>query len=135
MNSDGKFLDTGLIASPLISNCFSGIIFGPLSIGWPIPSNTLPSISSDTPNWSGFPKNLALVPFKLIPEEPSNNWTIALDPLTSRTLPLLNSPVCISTSTSSSYLTPLTPSTTIKGPTTSVTVLYSLSIKNPSFVD
>ena len=135
INSEGKSLATGLIASPLISLLSSGIISGPLSFGLPIPSKTLPSISSETPISSGLPKNLAFVPFKFIPVEPSKICTMAFEPLISSTLPLLFSPVCNSISTNSSYLTPSTPSTTIKGPTTSVTVLYSLSILYPSLIN
>ena len=49
----------GLIGSPLISIRFVGIKGAPSSLGLPRPSNTLPSISSDTPSSRLLPKNLA----------------------------------------------------------------------------
>ena len=107
---------------------FSGMTGAPLSRGRPIPSKTLPSISSLTPSSMLLPKNLALAVEICNPEDPSKSCTSALSPLISRTLPFLLSPSDCSISTSSSYLTPSTPSTSIRGPTTSLIVLYSFSI-------
>ena len=104
----------------------------PLSLGLPIPSNTLPSISSLTASSMLFPRKRAFAVDIFSPDEPSKSCTKALSPLISRTFPLRRSPLSCSISTSSSYLTPSTPSTSIKGPTTSLIVLYSLSIA-PSY--
>ena len=119
INSAGYSLAAGFIGAPLMSILFSGIISGPPSIGLPIPLNTLPSMSGDTPKSSDFPKNLTLLSARFIPVELSNNCTSAVSPFTSNTLHLLVSPFESSISPSSSYVTPSTPVTSIRGPATS----------------
>ena len=120
------------MTSPLISIIFSGKMAGPLSFGRPKPSNTRPIISSETPSSSGCPKKRTAESFKLIPLVPSKICTKALSSCTSKTWPRRNSPFCKRTSISSSYLTPCTRSTAIKGPTTSPIVRYSLIIRHSS---
>ena len=50
MNSEGYALAAGFIGRPFMSRRSSGRISGPLSMVRPSPSNTLPSMSSDTPS-------------------------------------------------------------------------------------
>ena len=131
MNSAGYTLAAGFIGSPLMSRLSSGRISGSPSIGLPMPSKTLPSISSETPSSMLRPRNLTLLESRLMPAEFSNSWTIAFVPSTSSTLHLLFSPFDSSISPSSLYVTPSTPRTIIRGPATSCIVLYSLGITDP----
>ena len=114
------------MAWPSISKYFSGKISGPPSIGLPIPLKIRPTISSDTGNSSGRPVKRTLAFSRLIPLEPSNSCTIALSSCTSKTCPWRLVPSWSWISTSSLKCTPSTCSTIIKGPTTSLTVRYSL---------
>src|SRR2546430_3462973 len=59
------------------------------------------------------------------PDVPSNIWTTATPPPTSRTWPLRSSPLGVLILASSPYPTPRTDSTKIRGPDISRTVLYS----------
>ena len=111
----------------------SGRISGPSSIGLPRPSNTRPSISSDTPSSMLRPRKRTLLLERLIPAELSKSCTSTSLPLTSSTLQRLVSPSASSISPSSSYVTPSTPRTSISGPATSCMVLYSLGIYRSSF--
>ena len=67
MNSDGSSLEYGLIPEPTRSNFSFEIIFGPLSLGFPSPSKTLPSISSETANVAVSPRNVVDVPVVVRP--------------------------------------------------------------------
>ncbi len=117
------------MGAELISIRFSGMISGPPSIGRPKPSKTRPSMSCETASSMERPKKRTLQSCRLMPEEPSNNCSKATSPLASKTRPrrVLPSPSLISAN--SPYLTSLTFSTSIKGPTSSRTVLYSFSIR------
>jgi len=66
-----------------------------------------------------------------MPVAPSNTWTSALSPSTSSTCPRLTSPDGSVICTSSWYLTPSTPATSIRGPAIDVTVWYSRIISPP----
>jgi len=116
---------------PLISMRASGRISGPPSIGLPKPSNTRPSISSETPSSIVRPRKRTLLLERLIPVELSNNCTNALLPLISSTLQRRFSPLNSSISPSSLYATFSTPRTSINGPATSCMVLYSFGIRLP----
>ena len=73
MNSSGKSLAIGLMASPLTSIRFSGMICGPSSLGLPSPSKTRPIISGDTPSVKPVPKKRALLSSALrllVPSKP-----------------------------------------------------------------
>ncbi len=61
MNSAGNSLADGFIGLPLMSSSFSGMISGPPSIGLPVPLNTRPSMSSETPILAVSPVNRTLV--------------------------------------------------------------------------
>ncbi|CAG5076910.1 Protein of unknown function [Cotesia congregata] len=77
----------GLIGCPSISKKSSARIGGPLSIGFPDPLKTRPSMSSDTGVLRMSPVNSQTVFLASIPDVPSNTWTTALEPDTSRTFP------------------------------------------------
>ena len=68
MNSAGSSLEYGLIPEPTRSNFSFDTIFGPLSLGFPSPSNTHPSISSDTASVAVSPRKVVEVPEVLIPK-------------------------------------------------------------------
>jgi len=87
MNSDGSSLEYGLIAEPTRSTFCFDTIFGPLSLGFPSPSNTLPSISSDTANVAVEPVNLVVVPEVVSPSVGPKTCTIARPCLVSRPVP------------------------------------------------
>src|SRR6267143_1761255 len=72
------------------------------------------------------PRNFARVPLTESPEVPSNTWATAFPKPVSRTLASLLPPAGSSTSTSSSKAAVFIPSTTISGPLTSDTRLYSI---------
>ena len=99
INSSGNSREAGFIGLPLISNSSSGIISGPPSIGLPIPLNIRPIISLDTPILAVWPVNLALVFLVFKSVVPSNTWITATSSVTSRTCPLLFSPLGVSIST------------------------------------
>ena len=68
MNSAGSSLEYGLIPEPTRSNFSFDTNFGPLSFGFPSPSKTRQSISSETDNVAVSPRNVVEVPEVLIPK-------------------------------------------------------------------
>ena len=68
MNSAGSSLEYGLIPEQTRSYFYFDTIFGPLSFGFPSPSNTHPSISSDTDIVAVSPRNVVEVPVVLRPK-------------------------------------------------------------------
>ena len=122
---------------PWISRKSSAITLGPLSIGFPDPLNTLPSMSSDTGVRRMSPVNSHVVFFASIPDVPSKTCTTALDPVTSRTWPALCEPSGSFKFTISANLGNLTLSRITRGPLTPDTVLkrnywtfsYNFSVK------
>ena len=70
MKSEGLSLAQGLIAAPLMSSFFSGVISGPPSRGCPDPERTLPSMSLETGIFIVSPRNLTDASLS-IPEVPS----------------------------------------------------------------
>ena len=90
-----------------------------------MPLKTRPSMSRDTASWSGWPKKRMRESARLMPADASNSCTTARSPLTSSTLQRRVLPSERTISASSSYVTPCTWSTTIRGPEISRMVLYS----------
>src|SRR5919201_838436 len=119
MNSAGCSRETGLIAAPVISTCFSGTIAGPPSIGSPEPLRMRPSMSRDTFSLIVSPRNFT-VDWRSIPAVPSNTWTTTMSFEESRTCPRLREPSGRPTSTSSPYPTHSVFSTKTRGPAISV---------------
>src|SRR6266568_295759 len=101
------------------------MILGPPSVGRPLPSKIRPSMSCETGSLTVSPVKRTLVAETSSPDVPSNIWTTATPPPTSRTCPLLSSPLGVLILASSPYPTPLTCSTKMSGPDISRTVLYS----------
>src|SRR5437660_5930523 len=101
------------------------MILGPPSVGRPLPSKILPSMSWETGSLTVSPVKRMLVDAISSPLVPSKTWTTATPPPTSRTWPLRSSPLGVLIFASSPYPTPRTDSTKIKGPDISRTVLYS----------
>src|SRR5438094_189109 len=101
------------------------MILGPPSVGRPLPSKILPSMSCETGSLTVSPVKRMLVEAISSPLVPSNTWTTATPPPTSRTCPLRSSPLGVLIFASSPYPTPRTDSTKIRGPDISRTVLYS----------
>src|SRR6266540_3953208 len=101
------------------------MILGPPSVGRPLPSKILPSISCETGSLTVSPVNRTVVAETSSPDVPSKIWTTATPPPTSRTWPLRSSPLGVLILASSPYPTPLTCSTKMRGPDISRTVLYS----------
>src|SRR3989442_8618108 len=101
------------------------MILGPPSVGRPLPSKILPSMSCETGSLTVSPVKRTVVAETSSPDVPSNIWTTATPPPTSRTCPLRSSPLGVLILASSPYPTPLTDSTKMSGPDISRTVLYS----------
>src|SRR2546427_1542460 len=101
------------------------MILGPPSVGRPLPSKILPSMSCDTGSLTVSPVKRTVVAETSSPDVPSKIWTTATPPPTSRTCPRLSSPLGVLILASSPYPTPLTASTNISGPEISLIVLYS----------
>src|SRR6266699_2826465 len=101
------------------------MILGPPSVGRPLPSKMRPSMSCETGSLTVSPVKRTLVAETSSPDVPSKIWTTATPPPTSRTCPLLSSPLGVLILASSPYPTPLTCSTKMSGPDISRTVLYS----------
>src|SRR3989441_2872711 len=101
------------------------MILGPPSVGRPLPSQILPSMSCETGSLTVSPVKRTLVAETSSPDVPSKIWTTATPPPTSRTWPLRSSPLGVLILASSPYPTPRTCSTKIRGPDISRTVLYS----------
>src|SRR6266705_892233 len=101
------------------------MILGPPSVGRPLPSKIRPSMSCETGSLTVSPVKRTLVAETSSPDVPSKLWTTATPPPTSRTCPLLSSPLGVLILASSPYPTPLTCSTKMSGPDISRTVLYS----------
>src|SRR5436309_15678008 len=101
------------------------MILGPPSVGRPLPSKILPSISCETGSLTAAPVNRTGGAETSSPDVPSKIWTTATPPPTSRTCPLRSSPLGVLILASSPYPTPRTDSTKIRGPDISRTVLYS----------
>src|SRR3989475_10263206 len=125
MNSRGYSRANGLMGLPFTSRYSSGIILGPPSVGRPLPSKILPSMSCETGSLTVSPVKRMLVDAISSPLVPSKTWTSATPPPTSRTCPLRSSPLGVLILASSPYPTPRTDSTKIRGPDISRTVLYS----------
>src|SRR5437660_8266012 len=101
------------------------MILGPPSVGRPLPSKIRPSMSCETGSLTVSPVKRTVVAETSSPDVPSNIWTTATPPPTSRTCPLRSSPLGVLILASSPYPTPLTDSTKMRGPDISRTVLYS----------
>src|SRR5438094_145375 len=101
------------------------MILGPPSVGRPLSSKILPSMSWETGSLTVSPVKRMLVDAISSPLVPSNTWTTATPPPTSRTWPLRSSPLGVLIFANSPYPTPRTDSTNIRGPDISRTVLYS----------
>src|SRR5947208_4808099 len=101
------------------------MILGPPSVGRPLPSKILPSMSWETGSLTVSPVKRMLVDAISSPLVPSKTWTTATPPPTSSTWPLRSSPLGVLIFASSPYPTPRTDSTKIRGPDISRTVLYS----------
>ncbi len=94
-----------------------------MSTGFPLPLNTLPSISSLTGVRKISPVNSHTVFLASIPDVPSNTWTIAFEPEISRIYPLRYVPSGKVKFTISANLGNFTLSKITNGPLTPVTVL------------
>src|SRR3989442_14312219 len=101
------------------------MILGPPSVGRPLPSKILPSMSCETGSLTVSPVKRTVVAETSSPDVPSKIWTTATPPPTSSTCPLRSSPLGVLILASSPYPTPLTDSTKIRGPDISRTFLYS----------
>src|SRR2546425_11190764 len=101
------------------------MILGPPSVGRPLPSKILPSMSCETGSLTVSPVKRTVVAETSSPDVPSKIWTTATPPPTSSTCPLRSSPLGVLILASSPYPTPLTCSTKMRGPDISLTVLYS----------
>src|SRR3989442_5128943 len=101
------------------------MILGPPSVGRPLPSKILPSMSCETGSLTVSPVKRTVVAETSSPDVPSKIWTTATPPPTSSTCPLRSSPLGVLILASSPYPTPLTCSTKMRGPDISRTVLYS----------
>ena len=126
MKSEGLSLAHGLMAAPLMSSFFSGVMAGPPSRGCPDPDRTRPIMSLDTGIFIVSPRNLTVASLS-IPEVPSKIWTQTKSSEESRTCPLFMVPSESLTLTSSSYPMGSVFSTKTRGPSIRVTVLYSFS--------
>jgi len=112
-----------LIGAPLMSFLSSGTMAMPSSRGCPVPPNTLPRISRETPNFMVSPVKRTEVSLTSMPLVPSKTWMTALLSWTSRTWPCRTSPVPVLIFTNSPKKTSSTPSTTINAPEASMTLL------------
>ena len=77
---------------PFISLSITDSIFPSPSIGLPVPSNTLPSISTESFMLKGFPFKIVLVSVKFIPFVPSYTCIAVIFSSIEITFPILVSP-------------------------------------------